>query len=106
MNKEELLQFAAGTDGEIKGLIYNYEINEADEVVILFAAVLGDGTGHNVNSCVRFNGVKENERVPSQTEINKALKKFIDDNGRQNFHVGMCYDPHKFMRINNKIDTL
>ncbi len=101
MTKQEILQFASGEHSEMKGLIYNWQIDDNDQVEILFAAVIGDGTGDN--SCIRFNGIKEGERVPTQAEINKALERFIDANGRRNFQIGMCYSPYEFMRINHGI---
>lgn len=99
--KQDLLTYAMGkTQIALTGFLYNYNLVD-DKVTILFAAVAGDGT--QPNSCIRWQGVNPAERVPSQQEIDKALNEYIDQHGRQNFHIGMVYNPNDFMRKNHNL---
>ena len=85
MSKESILNFAKNLNGSESGVMYDYSINENNEVVIQWAF----DAGNQKNSRLKFHG--DQSPIAPPAEVKKALAEFIAKNGKSKFDIKVIY---------------
>ena len=86
MSKENILNFAKNLNGSEMGVMYDYSINENNEVVIQWAF----DVGNQKNSRLKFYG--DQSPIAPPAEVKKALSAYVAKHGKRQFDIKLIYE--------------
>lgn len=93
------MQFITGKKTDVrKGFIYNWRLNDSNEVEVVYAVCYGTQNSCGLQCCYK----QPFDRMPTDAEKEKALLKYITTKGIENFFDGMVYYPNDGLKASYK----